>query len=235
MIKIFVPPLTPADVVSLADNNGTVIINYDFDPFGNQLSPVTATDKNPYRYSGEYYDFENGYTYLQARYCDTRTGRFISEDPAFDGGNWYAYCGSDPINRNDPSGKFWETIIDIFSIGVSAKDLITNPSWGNAGYLLWDVSAAVLPFAPGSYVAKGVKAGSKTVKKAKTSTKVAMKVANSASDFKKGNYLVGSYSGLKKAFKGKGQRSKYTILLKKDSVLERISKKQNINIGLLYP
>ncbi|MDR2913366.1 MAG: hypothetical protein LBV74_00775, partial [Tannerella sp.] len=35
---------------------------------------------------------------------DPRTGRFINEDPAFDGDNWYTYCGSNPINSFDPSG-----------------------------------------------------------------------------------------------------------------------------------
>jgi hypothetical protein len=102
------------------------------------------------------------------------------------------------------------------SIGVSAKDMVTNPSWGNVGYLLWDVGTAVLPFAPGSYVAKGVKAESKTVKKAKTSTKVAMKVANNASDFSKGHYLVDSFRGLKKHLKVKVNQSKYIILLNND-------------------
>ena len=62
---------------------------------------------NPYRYSGEYYDAESGYIYLRARYYDSVTGRFISEDPAFDGANWYAYCGGNPLNRWDPSGQAW--------------------------------------------------------------------------------------------------------------------------------
>ena len=47
---------------------------------------------------------ESGYTYLRARYYDPSIGRFISEDPIFDGDNWYAYCGNDPINYIDPSG-----------------------------------------------------------------------------------------------------------------------------------
>ena len=95
------------DVVQLCDDNGVVIKSYDYDPYGNQLTEVDSLDKNPYRYSGEYYDAESGYIYLRARYYDSVTGRFISEDPAFDGANWYAYCGGNPLNRWDPSGQAW--------------------------------------------------------------------------------------------------------------------------------
>ena len=29
---------------------------------------------------------------------------FITEDPAKDGSNWYAYCGNNPVMMFDPSG-----------------------------------------------------------------------------------------------------------------------------------
>jgi len=92
------------DVVSLADGSGYIIRNYDYDPFGVQISYNAGADNNPYRYSGEYYDTESGYTYLRARYYDPAIGRFVSEDPALDGNNWYIYCGNDPINSIDPTG-----------------------------------------------------------------------------------------------------------------------------------
>ena len=44
--------------------------------------------------------------YLRARQYDPSTGRFISEDVAHDGANWYAYCGNDPIKFVDPSGNY---------------------------------------------------------------------------------------------------------------------------------
>jgi hypothetical protein len=59
-----------------------------------------------------------------------------------------------------------ETVVDIASIGWSAYDLWKNPSLKNLGYLLWDVAATVLPFVPGSWTAKGIKAGSKLLSKA---------------------------------------------------------------------
>ena len=64
----------------------------------------TALDDNPFRYAGEYFDEETGLIYLRNRYYDPETGRFISEDPAKDGLNWYAYCGNNPVNFVDPWG-----------------------------------------------------------------------------------------------------------------------------------
>ena len=93
------------DVVSLADGSGYVTRNYDYDPFGVQIGYNAGADNNPYRYSGEYYDAESGYTFLRARYYDPAIGRFISEDPALDGYNWYVYCENDPVNMEDPSGN----------------------------------------------------------------------------------------------------------------------------------
>ncbi len=49
---------------------------------------------------------ETGLIYMRARYYDPTLGRFISEDPAKDGINWYAYCANNPINGHDPTGKF---------------------------------------------------------------------------------------------------------------------------------
>ncbi len=78
---------------------------YHYDAFGNQLTDTDAT--NPFRYCGEYFDEETGFIYLRNRYYDTTTGRFITEDPAKDGLNWYVYCANNPVNRWDPTGYVW--------------------------------------------------------------------------------------------------------------------------------
>ncbi|MCL2083380.1 MAG: RHS repeat-associated core domain-containing protein, partial [Oscillospiraceae bacterium] len=90
------------DVVQLADDSGAVTHDYEYDPFGNER--VSNASENPYRFCGEYYDVESGYVYLRARYYDPELGRFVNEDPALDGDNWYVYCGNDPVNNVDPSG-----------------------------------------------------------------------------------------------------------------------------------
>ena len=55
-----------------------------------------------------------GLIYMRARYMDSVLGRFVSEDPTGNGLNWYIYCGNDPVNYNDASGKIrvpWKAII----------------------------------------------------------------------------------------------------------------------------
>jgi uncharacterized protein RhaS with RHS repeats len=43
---------------------------------------------------------------LGHRYYDPSVGRFISQDPAQDESNWYAYCGNNPLVATDPTGLF---------------------------------------------------------------------------------------------------------------------------------
>lgn len=114
------------NVVDLLGSSGIEKV-YDYDAYGNQLSIETG-DENPYRYCGEYYDEETGLIYLRARYYNPDTGRFISQDPAKDGINWYAYCADNPVAFVDRNGMWLETAWDIFSLGMSIVDVWRNPT-----------------------------------------------------------------------------------------------------------
>ena len=59
-----------------------------------------------------------GLVYMRARYYDPGCGRFTSEDPGRQGANWFSYCGNDPVNRFDRTGKnaFWEVVVAGFLI-----------------------------------------------------------------------------------------------------------------------
>ena len=91
------------DTSALTDSNGEIVLDYRYDAFGNQLKS-NENDTNPFRYCGEYFDEETGFVYLRNRYYDPSIGRFITEDPANDGNNWYVYCGNNPVMFVDPEG-----------------------------------------------------------------------------------------------------------------------------------
>lgn len=105
------------DVTKLVNEAGTVKTSYDYDAFGVQQI-TSSLDENPFRYCGEYYDNESGNIYLRGRYYSPSTGRFLTEDPAEDGANWYVYCNNDPVNRIDPEGtssfrEKWEALCKV--------------------------------------------------------------------------------------------------------------------------
>jgi hypothetical protein len=81
---------------------------------------------------------------------------WLNRDPIFEAGgiNVYTFTLNAPILYLDTDGRGVETLVDAGSICASAWDLFTEPSWGNAGYLEWDVAATAIPGVPGSWVVK---------------------------------------------------------------------------------
>lgn len=142
--------------------------------------------------------------------------------------NLYTYCANNPIMYQDPSGHFWETVLDIGGIIWSAADMWNDPSWSNLGFLLWDVGATVLPFVPGSYTAKGGKLLIKTAGKADDVVDAfkALSKADRLAAAGGGNLVMG-YKNLKKVVKGLGlevhhlleKRFAKTLGLKADDIL----------------
>ncbi len=71
------------DVVRIFDSEGNFVSEYFYDAWGN-ISSITGNGEianaNPFRYRGYYYDNESGLYYLQSRYYDSFTGRFLNAD-----------------------------------------------------------------------------------------------------------------------------------------------------------
>ncbi len=92
----------------------------------------------PFRYRGYIYDNETGFYYLQSRYYDPNTCRFISADVYLSTGqgvlghNAYAYCLNNPINRSDDEGNraSWLTSVYCYEGGGARVD------WGNYDIVL---------------------------------------------------------------------------------------------------
>ncbi|MCA2837876.1 MAG: putative Ig domain-containing protein, partial [Microcystis sp. M078S1] len=94
----------------MTGNNGSVIVEYDYDAYGNLTRKVGDAENN-YLFAGEQFDEAVDGYYLRARYYDPNTGRFASVDP-FEGYNNqpitlhdYLYAGVNPVNAIDPSGE----------------------------------------------------------------------------------------------------------------------------------
>ena len=137
----------------LVDTSGNSVASYTYDPYGKVLTATGAlAERNPLRYRGYYYDKESGFYYLQSRYYDPATRRFVNADDAtmigvnsnFASFNLYAYCGNHPILRSDENGQFWNTILGTISGaivgGVTAALSGTNVT---AGILSGALSGAI--------------------------------------------------------------------------------------------
>ena len=103
------------DIIALLNNAGTVVAEYNYTAYGKPIGTVGEIGNlNPFRYRGYYYDNETGFYYLQSRYYDPNTTRFINADAAeFVGAtgtplsfNLFLYCENDPVNSVDETG-FW--------------------------------------------------------------------------------------------------------------------------------
>ena len=120
------------DVCYVYNESGQVVLGYAYDAWGNFIEATSwiATEAelaiarlNPFRYRGYYYDTELGLYYLNARYYDPNTGRFISADDVsylgadgeLTGYNLYAYCGNNPIMYTDPTGHMPEWLAWVVS------------------------------------------------------------------------------------------------------------------------
>ena len=116
--------------------------------------------------------------------------------------NLYAYCAGNPISYVDTSGHFIETLLDAGSIVYSGYELINDPSWGNLGYLAWDIGATFLPYVPGSYVGKGAKAGikaSRAISRSSSAAKVSLKFRKTRKIAKAGKFAVKKKMALRAA------------------------------------
>ena len=96
------------DVIGIEDAAGNQVAHYTYDAWGNNLeiSGWMGT-LNPLRYRGYVYDQETGLYYLESRYYDPATGRFLNADSYtatkqnIVGHNMFAYCENNPVTFQD--------------------------------------------------------------------------------------------------------------------------------------
>jgi RHS repeat-associated protein len=106
-----------SDIVGITDASGNLKVNYTYDSWGklisiNDTSDCNIGEINPIRYRGYYYDKEIQLYYLNARYYDPETGRFISADDILSDLNLFRYCGNNSVNFADYTGEDAILLID---------------------------------------------------------------------------------------------------------------------------
>ena len=135
------------DIIGIYDGSGNVVVRYTYDSWGKVVSVTgsladTVGVKNPLRYRGYYYDVETKLYYLQSRYYDPETCRFINADSLLVAGddyiqgvNMFAYCQNNPVMYSDPSGFVTNAATD--GASKMAANIIMIVALGNIGFSWW--------------------------------------------------------------------------------------------------
>lgn len=112
------------DIVSLYNESGVKVLSYNYDAWGNKTTTWhnntganSYAQYNAFTYRGYYFDSETNLYYVNSRYYDSSVARFINADSYLNankdltGFNSFAYCGNNPVSRNDNGGEFWNVVI----------------------------------------------------------------------------------------------------------------------------
>ena len=181
------------DVTDILDDAGTALVTYTYDAWGNILTTTgslasTLGIANPLCYRSYVYDAETGLYYLQSRYYNPEIGRFISADSQLStddviGLNLFAYCGNNPVNRVDPTGKDWWHWVVAAGIVAAAAAAVVLTAGGAAAALtaVTLVANGIAVSSTATTVAAGVLIGSATA--LGVSAYAAMLDSSSADDF----------------------------------------------------
>ena len=130
------------DAVAIVDTNGTQVVEYGYDAWGNPISKTgtlaaTLGTLNPFRYRGYVYDEETGLYYLESRYYNPAWYRFVSIDCRIANifniiNNAWAYCYNEPIYHIDSTGTAGKKLVPTQSDGYVSPNSDGSPQWSSA-------------------------------------------------------------------------------------------------------
>lgn len=106
------------DVMGIVDENNNIIVKYYYDAYGNIIntiddSNINLSKINRFTYRSYYQDEETGWYYLNSRYYNPLSCRFVTmDDIGYLGAsgtilsyNLFSYCENNPVNNVDPLGN----------------------------------------------------------------------------------------------------------------------------------
>lgn len=105
------------DIIGIIDSNNNFVVKYYYDAYGRIIktidtSEINLSTINPFRYRSYYQDNETGWYYLNSRYYNPLTNRFITMDEVeYIGTNLFSYCNNNPINYIDTNGNIGELVL----------------------------------------------------------------------------------------------------------------------------
>lgn len=109
-------------VLAEVDEIGNIKCNNKLDVYGlarpNSPPDTSTSDHKFVGGLGHTTDDSTGLIYMRARHYDPALGRFISEDPARQGDNWFTYCMSNPVNVIDADGRIFGFISLLLTAGI---------------------------------------------------------------------------------------------------------------------
>ncbi len=123
-------------VTAIVDPDGESVKAYAYDEFGNLSESGEATFDNEVTFTGSIKDTSTGLQYMNARYYEPTTGRFITQD-SYTGNPYdpwtqhlYSYCGNNPVNMIDPTGHKAMMIGGASYPSNDSNDRISEPDYG---------------------------------------------------------------------------------------------------------